>query len=354
MPRLEVQPLSKAETTSLLERVLGGEVESASAIRLWNYTRGNVLYLRQLIADEQATGRLTRRFGLWTWESRPHVSATLAELVETTVGRQPEPVIEVLDLLAVADPLELGVLTAVTEAAAVDAAEQQGLISIDQDRDPPLVRLGHPMFGEVRRARATTGRLRHLRGRLATELGHRSDGSPRSCVRRGLLLLEADRTPDPSDLCAAATEALRMFDADLADRFAVAALRAGGGRAALQLHAVALVNSGRGSAAATEYEALSELATSDAARSACRLAAVASLAVELEDDRSAEQRLLSVRAAAVEAGPRASLRRSRDVAVRDDGTFQRRSRRRPPHTGTVRPARQFRGIAGGRIGHRAR
>ena len=59
LPRLEVQPLSKAETASLLECVLAGDVESSTAERVWHYTRGNALYLRQLIADELAAGRFT-------------------------------------------------------------------------------------------------------------------------------------------------------------------------------------------------------------------------------------------------------------------------------------------------------
>ncbi|HEY5855382.1 MAG TPA: hypothetical protein VIW24_15375 [Aldersonia sp.] len=50
----EGQPLSKAETASLLECVLASDVESSTEQRVWHYTRGK---LRQLIVDELATGR---------------------------------------------------------------------------------------------------------------------------------------------------------------------------------------------------------------------------------------------------------------------------------------------------------
>ena len=107
------------------------------------------------------------------------LSPTLTELVAAAIGRQPAAVIgrqpaaviEVLDTLAVADPVEVSVLAAISGCDAIDAAEAAGLISIDTDRDAAVARMVHPLFGEVRRARAGTMRLRHLRGRVATGLG---------------------------------------------------------------------------------------------------------------------------------------------------------------------------------------
>lgn len=127
---MDVQPLSKAETASMLECALAGDVESSTADRVWNYTRGNVLSLRRLNADELAADRFTQRAGMWIWDARLRMSPSLAELIDATM-RQPDPVRDVLDVLAVADPAEVAVLTAITRAEAIDAAEAAGF---DHDR----------------------------------------------------------------------------------------------------------------------------------------------------------------------------------------------------------------------------
>ncbi|MFD3458388.1 hypothetical protein ACFWVM_01645 [Nocardia fluminea] len=44
--RLDLQPLSQLETVGLLTEALGGRVESSTAARMWQFTRGNVLHLR--------------------------------------------------------------------------------------------------------------------------------------------------------------------------------------------------------------------------------------------------------------------------------------------------------------------
>ncbi|HEY5854039.1 MAG TPA: LuxR C-terminal-related transcriptional regulator [Aldersonia sp.] len=246
LPRLEVQPLAESETTVLVEHVLRGRLESSSARRIWHHTRGNVLYLRQLIADELAAGRLGEESGVWMWQRSEELSPTLTELVAAAIGRQPAAVIEVLDILAVADPVEVTVLAAISGPDAIDAAEAAGLVSIDTDRDPAVVRMVHPLFGDVRRARAGTMRLRHLRGRVATglcALGDRPDLVQR--VRRATLAVDSDLAPDPAQLIDAASAALELMDPAPAERLAAAAVRAGGGRRAQVVHLRALVNCDR-------------------------------------------------------------------------------------------------------------
>ena len=56
--RLDLQPLSLDETTTLLSATLGGSVDPDAAQRLWTLTRGNVLYLRNIVEQEVAEGRL--------------------------------------------------------------------------------------------------------------------------------------------------------------------------------------------------------------------------------------------------------------------------------------------------------
>ena len=55
--RLDLQQLSLDETTALLSATLDGSVDPDAAQRLWKLTRGNVLYLRNIVEQEVADGR---------------------------------------------------------------------------------------------------------------------------------------------------------------------------------------------------------------------------------------------------------------------------------------------------------
>lgn len=245
LPRTEILPFSVDDVTSLLESVLGATLDSTSAQRFWSYTRGNALYLRQLVADELAAGRLTQRTGVWIWDGAPRLSASLAELIGAAFGRLDESVVDVLDVLAVCDPVELPVLHGLTGAPAVDAAAAQGLVTVDAAAG--LVHLAHPLFGEVRRDQAGTARLRNLRGRVGDAIGALPTRSPVQLVRRGVLVMDADGDRDSELLRAAADAALQLLDLDLAVELSRCAVQVGGGRAAQLTHALALGMAGGGS-----------------------------------------------------------------------------------------------------------
>jgi DNA-binding CsgD family transcriptional regulator len=238
LQRLELQPLSLAETTRLVEHVLDGPVHSFSAQRLWQYTQGNALYLRHLLDNEVSAGRIARPSGIWLWEGEPELSPTLAELVEARIARTPRPVRDVLDALAIAEPLETDVLAAVANSDAVAEAESLGLITVDPSMRPAAARLAHPMLGVV--CRTGSFRLQRLRGRIATELEQRGLTDPRDLVRRAVLTIESDVAPDPQLLLGAASAAMQLGDLRLAETLAGLAVSAGGGLQAKITQAMAI------------------------------------------------------------------------------------------------------------------
>ncbi len=67
IPRLELQPLSRSEFDEIVECALDGIVESVSLDRMWETTRGNVLFARELIADVLEAGELRQIHGVWRW-----------------------------------------------------------------------------------------------------------------------------------------------------------------------------------------------------------------------------------------------------------------------------------------------
>ncbi|OKH63020.1 hypothetical protein EB74_14060, partial [Mycobacterium sp. SWH-M5] len=217
--RLDLQPLSRGESTHLLTTALDGPIDPDAAQRLWRLTRGNVLYLRNIVEQEVAHGRLTRQHGYWRWAGDPVLPPGLVELIEERIGALPPAVSEVIDVLAVAEPMPLRTLTSITEPAAVDEAERRGLITLDHLDTGVEVRAAHPLYAETRRNRAPGTRLRRLRGLVAAELARGDDRDElRVVVRRAALTLESDLPADPDLLTRAAQGAVWLADLVLAER----------------------------------------------------------------------------------------------------------------------------------------
>ena len=245
--RLDLQPLSSDETTALLAATLGGSVATDAAERLWRMTRGNALYLRNIVEQEVADGRIVHRQDCWRWTGDPIVPPGLAELIESRMGELPAPVSDVIDVLAVGEPLDLATLTRITDPAAVEEADIRGLITLEPAGGGIEVRVAHPLYGEVRRKRAAPTRLRRLRGLVATELASAGDHDDvRVVVRRAALTLDSDLTPDADLLVTAARARSGSPTCPSRIGWREAAIRAGAGPEPNFVRAHALSWLGRG------------------------------------------------------------------------------------------------------------
>ncbi|MEU4427142.1 LuxR C-terminal-related transcriptional regulator [Actinoplanes sp. NPDC024001] len=218
LERLDLAPLDAADTTGLVARVLGGPVDSASAHRLWTLTEGSPLFLRHLLAGEVSAGRFTPASGIWRWTSEPAISPQLAGLLDREIGGLAPPVQDVVDLVALAEPLAIPALSTLTSPADLEEAENRGLVRTDG----LVARLAHPLYGEVRRTAMGRLRARRLRGLVARTLDTAPDPIPRA-----VLTLDSDLPPDPALFLRAAEAATRMYDLPLAERLAAAAAATG-------------------------------------------------------------------------------------------------------------------------------
>ena len=219
--RLELQPLSRSESGQLLDSALPQPPDQDCADRMWRLTRGNVLFLRQLVEQEQGAGRLVHDQGRCRWLGKSEISPSLIELVEHQIGTIPDKVKEVVDLVALGEPIDRNCLAPMVDALALEDAEQRELIRTSGD----AVYVGHPMYAEVRLNQCGPLRLRRLRGLIAAAM---TDGtSTADVVRRGLLWLESDLPPDARVLTAAASAASSLLDFVLAERLSRAAAEAG-------------------------------------------------------------------------------------------------------------------------------
>ncbi len=256
LTRLELEPLSAAATREVIESVLGGPVDARSAARFCGLTGGNTLFLRQLLTDQVAAGRMRQVAGVWVWDGDVAVSATLSDTLAHQMGRLSPAVAMVVDVLSQCEPLAVDVLCDLVPRRDLAAAESMGLVSVERTAAGLRARLAHPLFGELRRASAGEMHLSAIRGRLAARLADDEDADMQATVRRALLALESDLDPEPELYLEAARHAMTLLDLGLADRFVTAAAQAGAPGAA-GVRAMNLFLLGRGEQA---EEALRELA----------------------------------------------------------------------------------------------
>ncbi|ORW96734.1 helix-turn-helix transcriptional regulator [Mycobacterium sp. IEC1808] len=265
--RLDLQPLAFDESTTLLSATLAGPVDQGAAERLWKLTRGNVLYLRNIVEQEVADGRIVQRGGFWRWLGDPVMPPGLVELIESRIGTLPAPVGEVIDVLAVGEPMELAALQRIADPAAIEEADIRGIITVEPVGHAIEVRVAHPLYAEVRRRHAARTRLRRLRGLVAAELAATDDRDDvQVLVRRASLTVDSDLKPDADLLVRAAHGAVWLADLPLADRLAAAAVRAGAGPEAKFLRAHALSWSGRGAEAEAVFAQIRADQLTDAER----------------------------------------------------------------------------------------
>ncbi|GAA4839783.1 LuxR C-terminal-related transcriptional regulator [Actinomycetospora corticicola] len=231
-PRIDLAPFTREQSAVVLETVLGGPLEARTARLLHETAGGNALWLRHLVEGERAAGRLARRGPAWVWTGEVDLSPALRDLLDARIGTLNAMQRRVLELLAVAEPLGLGMLGALVGEDVVEDVAERGLVTIAPDGARYEVRLAHPLYGESVRAAMSVPRARRVRGELSRALARTGARRAGDDLRRAVLDLGSDRPLDPEELIAASVQASGLRDFGLAERLLRAAVAAGGGFAA--------------------------------------------------------------------------------------------------------------------------
>ena len=245
--RFEIQALSRGEVAQLVAAALGGQVDGSTVQTLWRLTQGNPLYLRELVLSGLDSGKLTRAAGVWRWDGAIVASPRLVELIEARLGRMDSEVLELLELLALGEPIGVHVFERLAEPQALAAADRKGLLMTDEAGRRVQVRLAHPLYAEVIGARVSALRARRVYRQLAEAVEATGARRLDDRLRVATWRLEAGESGSstPGQLMGAARLAMGMFDFRLAERLARAAAAAGGEVDAERVVGLALVGQGR-------------------------------------------------------------------------------------------------------------
>ncbi|MFI0419870.1 LuxR C-terminal-related transcriptional regulator [Spongiactinospora sp. 9N601] len=267
LPRMDLAPLSPRESADLLAAGLDGPVEPATAALLCRAAQGNPLHLTELTLSR----RLARVRGEWRWHGPEPVPGALGELVAERIAGLREAERTALELVAYGEPVGAGLLAGMTGGrVALERLIERRLVVVRREGRRIQVRLAHPLYGEVARARCAAPLARQRAGALAEAVTALGSKRREDVLKVALWRLDGGVPGDPALLLAACDLARSMRDLDLAERLARAAVDAGAVRALPKLGAV-LAGRDRHQEAEEIYAAAWERDLDDSTRADCGL-----------------------------------------------------------------------------------
>jgi DNA-binding NarL/FixJ family response regulator len=244
LERLDLSPLSVTEATDMAEAHLGGPLDRDARRWIVSTSDGSPLYVRELVSGALESGALSAKDGTWRLRGTPRPSQRLVDLVALNLGGLDAAERHAIEVVAVAEPLELVVLEQLADASTLPRLERRGLVAMTSTTRDTTVRCAHPLYAEVLVSTIGIATARALRTDVADALERVGADRPGRALRVATWRLDGDGTTDVPLLTTAAKEALARFDFSLAARLAEAALSAGGGVRSAWLLATARLGAG--------------------------------------------------------------------------------------------------------------
>ncbi|MCT9624938.1 hypothetical protein HWD94_07365 [Pseudarthrobacter equi] len=198
------------------------ELHSASA--------GNIFTAKLLLDEAMAGGDLVQAKGGWSLtRNLRHEGTQIQELLRHRLGTYTRTQRRLIDLLAVGEPLPVGVAVALAGEAALEELREDGVVRVQEYpgatvASPSTVGLNHVMESGVARQALEPGRARELRLALHQEMAHRSSASLWDLFRRVALEQDTGLLTPETDLLSVATAANDLHDSQRARKAASAVI----------------------------------------------------------------------------------------------------------------------------------
>ena len=243
--RFDVPSLTASQVSVLIEAALGGQCDANLTKTLTRLSSGNPLYVRELVRDGVAAGWLAKTGDVWRIAGVPRAPARLIDVVGDRLAALSGPARQAMELLAIAERLDVEHFESLVEGDALEQLERAGLAEIEETGHRMMVVLEHPLHGEAARATIPALRRRRIVDSLAGVLERSGMTDPGDPVRVARWRLESGGSVDPDLLTRAARQAWMANDFALAEQLGRAAREAGAGFDAAFVVAECLMLTGR-------------------------------------------------------------------------------------------------------------
>lgn len=241
--RIDVTPLSVEQIEPLLGASLGAPIAHHAAVELHAASRGNPLYLREVVLGARDAGRLAESGGVWQLTGDPVPTPALRDLVRSRARRLDAAAVDALERLAVCSPLPIEHLPG--GAGSVAVLEAAGWASVSEEAGVLVCRLTHPQYTAAIRDTLPRARVAEIVTAQAAAL-EAAPSAAADALRVARWRISAGLPADPVALATAAALARQGRDHRAVEELTAAALAATGPRAdLLMLRGEALGRLGR-------------------------------------------------------------------------------------------------------------
>lgn len=262
--RLSIQPFTQDETAQLMRELLGGEVDPEVVASWHELTGGLPLFIRELLLDAVEADNFVRGHDRWRLARHVRPGPRLREVVADRLASLDSHVRDLLELVAMGEPLSSALLRS-DEYDALDELERRQLVRVAPDGESAevIARVDHPLITEAVRAAGSTRRRRELWGSLVSRQCDAGIARRGDALRLAQWSALAGVDISASHALTAGREALSALDLELAARLAERA-RADEPFGSHRLLGQTRRLQGRAEEAETELSAAAELAVGDA------------------------------------------------------------------------------------------
>lgn len=223
---VEVAPFDRAALGDVLRARLGGHTDTSTLERLWAATHGNALMLRELIEHSLEDESLRCLNGTWVWQGlteRP--GKRLSDVIRLGLRDLSHDENELVNMLAVAEPLEVDIAAASGLAHAAESLDLRGIVTVERTGARVDLRLAVPLSRVVVASRMSDLTAQRLRRQVADALERTGARRVEDVLRIVSLRMEAGIVPERDQLLAATRTAIQRRDFVLAERLCLLALR---------------------------------------------------------------------------------------------------------------------------------
>lgn len=227
--RIDLGPLGPADVREQIKLLLADSITGDSAARIHHLSGGNPLYVREIVLAGRQDGWLRNVDGRWEAAAGPPPSGKrLSELIGARLRDLGHELTELLELIAVAEKLELAACQHLAPLERVVALEERQLVRVIDVGGRPTVTIDHPIIAEAVRYELGDVKRRLHADRLVAALLGLDLREPDMLLRIGELAA-GSTAPDPALLLQAAAAAFALHDFAGAARLAQIAADHGGG-----------------------------------------------------------------------------------------------------------------------------
>ncbi len=243
--RLDLERVPNDALGVAVYSALGRPIEAQTMDRLLIASDGNPGTCRQLVEQSITEGALKVESGVWRLTGDFTPSHDLIALVEARLADVPDGERRAAETLAVAGEVHLDILAELVDEEDLDGLDLRGLLTVGSSRDGATIRLTHPIYGEVIRARLPALRARRLKSQLADAITRAPVDSTQYRLRISQWRMESGGEIVADDLLQAARLAVLQKDYDTARELTDRLLAESPSGLAMQLDAELLLRQGR-------------------------------------------------------------------------------------------------------------